>query len=290
MTSASQFLTTESIEEFTGSIIRTGRSKATAKAYAADLRVFQDYLLTTLMSEPGNTPGMAAEGWLEHSTKDVKPATVRRRKATVSRYLQFLGVDDRVDFKMPGAPPPNPTPVPNGMNGVKAMMLGASSKRDALLVAFGGQMGLRVSESVGIRYTDVDVANRTILVNGKGSKFRRLPMPLSVRELIFAVEHAPRTENAPELTGVEEILDMGNSTARRTVHEVAVRTFGEAEGATVSSHDLRATFATDMYRRTKDIAVVQKWLGHSSPETTQRYVQVDLTEMRLAMGSDTQRR
>jgi integrase/recombinase XerD len=48
-------------------------------------------------------------------------------------------------------------------------------------------------------------------------------------------------------------------------------------------HSLRHTFGTMLYRRTSDIYLVQKVLGHSSPTTTQRYAQVAETDLRDAM-------
>jgi len=225
-------------------------------------------------TNPGLSPDESVSAWLAASMSDRSPATVRRRKASASRFLKWAGVGADVDFKLPSAPPPDPHPLPTGQSGVDAMMTAAPSLHQELLIGFGGKMGLRVSESITLRATDIDPLKRAARVLGKGAKFRVLPVPASLEQLIAASVAKSGDMDAP-------LVPIANSTARSHVKQVALRA---GFGSGVSSHDLRATFATEMYHRTKDIAVVQKWLGHSSPETTRRYVQVELDLMRAALG------
>jgi len=211
--------------------------------------------------------------WLTTSALDKAPATVRRRKASVTEYLKFLGEDTNLRFKLPGAPGPDPHPLPNGMVGVNDMGWAASGATQTLLVFLCGRLGLRVSEAIAVKSTDYDPIKRALKVLGKGAKYRTLPVSDSMHEMLeLAIE---------DLKGSDErLVPFANSTARELIKAIAVKA---GLGSEVASHDLRATFATDMYARTKDILVVQAWLGHSSPETTRRYVEVKLDTMRQAL-------
>lgn len=210
--------------------------------------------------------------WLAYSLTNRAPATVRRRKASVAEYLKWLGVNDPLKFKLPGAPQPNPHPLPARMDGVDMLIEAAPSVEHSLLIMLCGKLGLRVSEAVAVKSTDFDPIKRALTVFGKGAKYRVLPVPDDVFDAITAQIEALEG-------GRERLVPFANSTARTHVRNIAASVGMEG----VASHDLRATFATDMYERTKNILVVQQWLGHSSPETTRRYVEVSLDDMRAAL-------
>ena len=68
----------------------------------------------------------------------------------------------------------------------------------------------------------------------------------------------------------------------------AIKNLGKRSGLRreVASHDLRATFATDLLNRGVNIRIVQELLGHSSVETTQIYTATTLEAMREAVILD----
>ena len=69
---------------------------------------------------------------------------------------------------------------------------------------------------------------------------------------------------------------MGDRSARALITRL-----GERAGLrrAIASHDLRATFATEVYNRTRDMRLVQELLGHSRLSTTQKYTQVSLSDL-----------
>ena len=57
------------------------------------------------------------------------------------------------------------------------------------------------------------------------------------------------------------------------------------EDAGLSTHSLRHTFATELYRRTRDLGLVQAALGHASITSTMVYARVDEERLRAAIGA-----
>lgn len=199
------------------------------------------------------------------------PSTLIRRKAALNKFGEYVGIGKlltEASYRLPPSDPPNPHPLPTGMQGVVSLLDHTRSKDEYMLIYLCGMMGLRVDEAVNAKWADVDLTQRSLRVRGKGQKLRHIPITGDV--LANAMFEAEDRNH--------HIIQFANSTARRRITNVGIRA-----GIKVASHDLRATFATDIYSRTKDIRVVQLLLGHASVTTTQRYIGIDTDRMRSAM-------
>ena len=142
-------------------------------------------------------------------------------------------------------------------------MLAVTSGEVHLAIALMGFGGLRISETLTLRWSDI--GDEEIVVHGKGSKIRRVPL---APELGYAVTCFQGDEPPPPNACV---LTMSERGLRK-----AVTVAGERAriGRAVSSHDLRMTFGTVVYNYCKDLRVVQELLGHASSKTTERYTGV----------------
>ncbi len=155
--------------------------------------------------------------------------------------------------------------------------------RDRALLLLAVTSGVRVSELIGIRITDLDFRGSRVhvLVRGKGRRERVVPLWKSVATVVRAWIAVRGECAAPELfvsrlnaaltrSGVEYILRKHKRTAERTCPSLANKR--------VSPHVLRHTCALRTLQGTGDVRKVALWLGHSSPQTTEIYLQVDLSE------------
>lgn len=142
------------------------------------------------------------------------------------------------------------------------------------LFAMQGLLGCRVSEARGIVPSDFDFETMTVRVFGKGQKERYLPLSDDAWKYIAPAYAEAEAGNSPLIS----YTDRG---AR-----AAVTGMGKKLGLKrpIASHDLRATVATAMYDKTKDVRMVQEFLGHASVETTQIYTKVNMDNMRKAMS------
>src|SRR5471030_3547115 len=145
----------------------------------------------------------------------------------------------------------------------------------ALSVAYG--TGLRVSEVVGLKVTDVDSQRMTLRIEqGKGRKDRYAmlsPVLLERLRVWWRVARAQgkMLDGGWLFPGLDPIESLSTRQLNRAIHAAA-----EAAGIDkrVSMHTLRHSFATHLLEQKVDIRVIQVMLGHKKLETTALYAQV----------------
>lgn len=149
--------------------------------------------------------------------------------------------------------------------------------RAMLHLCFAG--GLRVSELVGLRLTDITLQPyASILVHGKGRRERSLPMWKVTVAAVRAWLAVRGTALAPELflnargqpmtrSGFEYILGKHVKIATKSCPSLSTKR--------VSPHVLRHTCALTVLQATKDLRKVSLWLGHAHMQTTEMYTRAD---------------
>lgn len=257
-------LSLESIEAFRSSLLARGKSQQTAKAYTTDLRMLlRDLETDAISSDDYEECGM---NWLTANRKTLEATTTNRRLASLRRFAVWAKWP--VSFDDYNAPVPlagKPHPLPEGIDGVKRMILFAPNHQEAALITLMGLMGLRVGETLFVRCSHFNTQRMMLTVYGKGDKRREVPVSdLAWHHLQEAVLRSYMTDDAL-------LIPFKDRFARACVTRLG-RTAGICRR--VSSHDLRATFATEVYNKTKDIRLVQMLLGHSSSKQTEVYIGV----------------
>ncbi|MDE7375993.1 MAG: tyrosine recombinase XerD [Muribaculaceae bacterium] len=140
--------------------------------------------------------------------------------------------------------------------------------------------GLRVSELCTLAMSRVWLDDRALLVEGKGSKQRMVPMSdQAVRQIDLYLADRP----APK-PGEEDILFL-NRRGRRLTRVMVfyiVRTLAELAGIRrpISPHTLRHSFATHLIEGGANLRAIQMMLGHESIGTTQIYLHTDTSSLR----------
>ena len=162
------------------------------------------------------------------------PAKAVRRRKEENKRLRFLSEDEI------------------------RRLLGCASTRIRPLLSCALLTGMRRGEILQLRWEQVDIARRHIYVlKTKSSKPRELP--IGVKLLRMFLDLHPKTEGpvfeVPEITLRVHF--------RHALIAADIRDF--------RFHDLRHTFASHFIMRTGDLPALQKLLGHSTPDMTQRY-------------------
>lgn len=264
-------LTSDSIALYRDSLCARGRSAQTAKSYASDLKMFMLDMATVTIQAENFDP--MARAWLQEWRGKLNPKTTTRRMTSLKSFAKFAGWGEVLDdYAAPTGGSPKPHPLPGGIEDVRRMAGVARNENERALVAFCGLVGTRVSEALKVRPYDIDLDEMELRVFGKGEKIRYVPLSEEAFQLI------QRAMLAAGLKGPGTTLITIEDRYARAV----VTRMGERAGIRrrVSSHDLRATFATEVFNRTKNIRVVQDLLGHEDVSTTQLYVGVSNEEMR----------
>jgi integrase/recombinase XerD len=264
-------------------VAERGLSPTTVATYAAEARAFQAYLARTKRDVTGAEVG-DVEGYLnERRVQKVDPRTLAKTASALRSFFNFLVLDGRmrtnparlvdaarVTMRIPRvlsteqidellkACPPNET-------------LGI---RDRALFELIYSCGLRVSEAVGLAAARVSLDEGVIVVTGKGSRERMVPMGERARSELERYLSVAR----PALKGRRQAEALflgrgGRKLSRKTVWKIFKR-LTTAAGMDGKVHTLRHSFATHLLQGGADLRSVQELLGHADIATTQIYTHV----------------
>ena len=142
--------------------------------------------------------------------------------------------------------------------------------------------GLRVSELVTLRLSDLYLDERFVRVMGKGRKERLVPISESaIRQLRLWFDDRCRMDIKP---GEEDYVFLNRRGAHltRTMILIMIKRLGTEAGIkkTISPHTLRHSFATALLEGGADLRAIQAMLGHESIGTTEIYTHIDTSELR----------
>jgi len=159
-----------------------------------------------------------------------------------------------------------------------------TGERNQVLLKLMLDTGLRLAEATAVQWRDVNLLTGKLVVRrGKGSKDRVLWMN---EDLADALSHWRQRQIDVCGASVDYVFTtlQGGRLSHRYV-QAMVKRYAQRAGIKkrVTPHVLRHTFATDLYRLTGKIRLVQKALGHSDLSTTMIYTHVYDREVKEAM-------
>jgi integrase/recombinase XerD len=255
-----------------------GSSRHTLSAYMNDLERAAESV-GTLGGASADDLSRLGAAWA-----DLAPSTVARRSAALRRFYGFL-VDDGLRKDDPSATLPRPRlerPLPRILDTEEVQRMFeavedraasgelAAVRNLALLELLYGS-GLRATELVSLPRGAVRSGQPFLMVRGKGSKERLVPISSRAQSAV-----AKWIELAP--SGTLWLFPSGKSHLSRVRLFQIVRAMAADAGITperVSPHVLRHAFATHLLSGGADLRVLQTLLGHADIATTQIYTHVD---------------
>ena len=159
-----------------------------------------------------------------------------------------------------------------------------NSRRNRYMVNLFLHTGLRLSEMLDLKWKDINLlTGRLKVVEGKGNKDRILWINDDMLQEICDW----REDQSETLGKVEYVFSTreGKRLKDRDIREMLYKYSEKALNKRISPHTLRHTYATDLYRATKDIRLVQKALGHADLSTTMIYTHIGDDELESALKS-----
>ncbi len=267
----------------------------TVDAYGRDLAAFTAFLAEHL----GELPGLAAlqhlrtadfRAWLARRTTDglAKSSSARALSVVRSffRFCERRGLADAAAVRAVRTPK-LPHALPKALSVAdaaevidKAAVLSEVpwiAARDAALLTLLYGCGLRIGEALALKRHEAPQGD-ALRVLGKGRKERIVPVLPVVREAILrylaACPYDPGPSGALFLGARGGALDPAVVQARMRKLRAWI---GLPDSAT--PHALRHSFATHLLAAGGDLRAIQELLGHASLSTTQRYTEVDATEL-----------
>ena len=153
--------------------------------------------------------------------------------------------------------------------------------RNLVIIRMLYATGLRVSELVNIKLSDINVKDRTIKVLGKGSKERIVVFGINTEEALDNYLNRGRREVDFHHSEYLFLNKDGNKLSDRYVRKIIDDIIAKASiEMHVSPHMLRHTFATGMLNNGADLVSVKELLGHESLNTTSIYTHVSDDKIR----------
>ncbi len=157
-------------------------------------------------------------------------------------------------------------------------------KRDKAIFESFYSTGCRVSELISLKISDLEYDGHSAIVHGKGGKDRRVYFEKdalsSLKEYLQDRKKKFSSQNINDNSGMLFVNQKGGPLTSGGVRYILSRYTGkDGTNRHISPHALRHTFATIMLSSGADIRVVQKFLGHSSISTTQRYTHLTMQQL-----------
>ena len=266
------------IKDFVNFIKSKNYSGNTCISYVNDLYYFYMYIKKDLLLVKEEDIRSYLE---ELNSKKEKATSVRRKISCFKSFYKFLYNNNYMDKKdyplVRIAYPKTEKKLPKFVYYNDLLEIIEESKktsdgiRDSLIIEMLYATGVRVSELVNIKYSDIDFNNRRIRVCGKGNKERMVYYGEYAEDVL---KEYMDTHKKNEY-GFVFTNSKGDKITIRGIYYIIDRIMKKLSiKVHVSPHVLRHTFATDMLNNGCDIRVVQELLGHSSLSTTEVYTHV----------------
>jgi len=266
------------INSFINYIESKNYSDNTLNAYINDLYYFKLFVKKDL----DKVTYEDVRDYLEYlNLQKEKPSSVKRKISTLKAFYKYLyinGYIDKKDYPMNKISSPKlDKRLPKFIyyNDLLEMIRESSNDkdgiRDRLIIEMLYATGVRVSELVNIKISDIDFDNKRIVVMGKGAKERIVYYGEYAEEVLRKYIDTHNVHNNDYLFLNSKGYKITDRGIRYIIDNIMQRLSVKVH---VTPHVLRHTFATDMLNNGCDIKVVQELLGHSSLKATEIYTHV----------------
>ncbi|MCM8758810.1 MAG: site-specific tyrosine recombinase XerD [Candidatus Omnitrophica bacterium] len=258
-------------------------SKNTVSAYGIDLQQFLNFVKYGVDSVDIES----MRKYLYYlKNKNYKPRSISRKIAAVKSFYNFLSRRELIN-KNPAilvSGPKLPERLPSFLTYQEVeKILEAANKqdesglRDRAILELLYSSGLRVGELVSLKISDINIAEGTIRVKGKGNKERIVPVGSYALNYIFAYLEKRTKYRSPYVF----LNKKGGKITSRSVERM-IKKYAKIAciSKNVTPHTFRHSFATHLLDRGADLRTVQEMLGHSDIATTQIYTHVTVQRLR----------
>lgn len=274
--------------------VELGLAKNTQLAYMRDLRLLMKSLQLKADEELLQVSRQQLIAYLVRLKQEGRAAsTVARKLASIKAFYRFLTAERYIRLNpaevLEAASRGLHLPKVLSVQEVKRLLdepnLGTlDGYRDKTMLELLYATGMRVSELVNVPVKNVDMKMQYVIVMGKGSKERMLPLgrtALHYLEHYLSVVRPQLLHGKPDAAAELFVTGWGGPMTRERFYEIIVA-YGKSAGISkrVTPHMLRHSFATHLLNNGTDLRIVQELLGHADISTTQIYTHLDVERLR----------
>ena len=274
--------------------VELGLAKNTQQAYMRDLRLLMKSLQLKADEELLQVSRQQLIAYLVRLKQEGRAAsTVARKLASIKAFYRFLTAEryircnpaEVLEAASRGLHLPKVLSVQEVERLLDEPNLGTlDGYRDKTMLELLYATGMRVSELVNVPVKNVDMKMQYVIVMGKGSKERMLPLgrtALHYLEHYLSVVRPQLLHGKPDAAAELFVTGWGGPMTRERFYEIIVA-YGKSAGISkrVTPHMLRHSFATHLLNNGTDLRIVQELLGHADISTTQIYTHLDVERLR----------
>jgi len=271
--------------------LEKGLSLNTIEAYESDLQKLNGYLSDAHISLENATTEILRDFIIEISSLGIHPRSQARILSSIKSFYHFLIYKNILDndptelLESPkiGLRLPEVLSVQEIDEIIAAIDLSkAEGQRNKTIIEVLYGSGLRVSELVGLQLSKLYIDEGYMLVEGKGSKQRLVPMSPQALKQIGLWKIDRNLLNIKK--GNEDIVFLnrrGSKLSRDMIFKI-VKELATLAGIrkNVSPHTFRHSFATHLLENGANLRAIQQLLGHESITTTELYTHIDVHFLR----------
>lgn len=161
----------------------------------------------------------------------------------------------------------------------------SESHRNRAIIEILYGSGLRVSELVNLRLSNMYIQEGYMRIIGKGNKQRLVPLsPVAIQWFSYWLEDRNNLDIKLEAIDIAFLNRRGKQLTRAMIFTI-IKSLAREAGIhkTISPHTLRHSFATHLLQNGADLRIIQQLLGHESISTTEIYTHVDIHDLREAI-------
>jgi integrase/recombinase XerD len=266
--------------------IERNLSLNTIESYLFDVKKLIIYLkINKINKEPLKLESEIIKEFIYHISKEIKPQTQARIISGLRRFYDYLILEELIEI--------------NPMKNIETPKIGVhttltlkeidkmisniklTSKtgiRNVAIIELLYSCGLRVSELVNLKISDLFFKESLIKVTGKGNKERFVPISKLSQKYINNYLNEIR-QNHKIKKNFEDTLflnERGTNLSRNMIFIIVNKLKKQSNiNKKIGPHTLRHSFATHLIENGADLITIQKMMGHESITTTERYLHVN---------------
>jgi len=257
----------------------------TLESYARDLNALAEFAAGSDIAVDALDRARLEAFVRQQRGRGLSPRSVARMVAAVRGFYRFLVLDRRLpaspadDLRPPRAWPALPKFL--SLEEVDALIAQPDTStplglRDRAMIELLYATGLRVTELVSLRLSDLHLADQYLTCIGKGSKERLVPIGDEAAAWIRRYQSGARVQLLEGRRSPELFLNRRGGALSRVGFWKILKQYGRKANLprTLSPHVVRHSFATHLLERGADLRAIQMMLGHADLSTTQIYTHV----------------
>ncbi len=267
-------------------------SKNTVESYMRDLRLFAEYIMAEYDVAPRNVEREMVESYMSHIYElGQRSSSQARMLSSIKNLFGYMLLHEMIELSPVEfiSSPRQGRHLPDmlSLEEVDAVIAAIDTStprgvRDSAMVEVLYSCGVRVSELISLRLSDIFMSEGFIRVLGKGDKQRLVPLSDAAREKIDSYMPIRR-----DVVTNEQSLFLNNRgrALSRVMIFTLVKGYAQAAGITksVSPHTFRHSFATHLLEGGASIREVQEMLGHENIVTTEIYTHLNIKQLRRSI-------